>query len=61
MNTFAIVILVALVGEYLLHLVSGALNVRAFGPTCRPSSPASSTTRGTPARNATRRRGPATG
>jgi STE24 endopeptidase len=33
MNTFAIIILVALVGEYLLHLVSGALNVRAFSPT----------------------------
>ena len=32
MNTFAIIILVALVGEYLLHLVSGALNVRAFSP-----------------------------
>ena len=32
MNTFAIVILVALVGEYLLHLVSGALNMRAFSP-----------------------------
>lgn len=33
MNTFAIVILVALVGEYLLRVVSGALNVRAFSPT----------------------------
>ena len=33
MNTFAVIILVALVGEYLLHLVSGALNMRAFSPT----------------------------
>ena len=33
MNTFAVIILVALVGEYLLHLLSGALNVRAFSPT----------------------------
>ena len=33
MNTFALIILVALLGEYLLHLVSGALNVRAFSPT----------------------------
>ena len=33
MNTFAIVILAALVGEYLLRVVSGALNVRAFSPT----------------------------
>ena len=33
MNTFALIILVALVGEYLLHLASGALNVRAFSPT----------------------------
>ena len=32
MNTFAIIILAALVGEYLLQLVSGALNVRAFSP-----------------------------
>ena len=32
MNTFAVVILAALVGEYLLQLVSGALNVRAFSP-----------------------------
>ena len=32
MNTFAAVILAALVGEYLLQLVSGALNVRAFSP-----------------------------
>ena len=33
MNTFAIVILAALIGEYLLRIVSGALNVRAFSPT----------------------------
>ena len=33
MNTFAIVILVALVGEFLLRVVSGVLNVRAFSPT----------------------------
>lgn len=33
MNTFAIVILAALVGEYLLRVVSGALNLRAFSPT----------------------------
>ena len=32
MNTFAVVILAALVGEYLLQLASGALNVRAFSP-----------------------------
>ncbi len=32
MNTFAIVILVALVGDYLLRVVSGVLNVRAFSP-----------------------------
>ena len=32
MNTFAVVILTALVGEYLLQIVSGALNVRAFSP-----------------------------
>ena len=32
MNTFAIVILVALVGEYLLGAVSGLLSARAFSP-----------------------------
>ena len=33
MNTFALVILVALVGEYLLGAVSGLLSSRAFSPT----------------------------
>ena len=33
MNTFAAVILLALTGEYLLRVVSGALNARAFSPT----------------------------
>ena len=32
MNTFAVVILVALVGEYLLGAVSGLLSSRSFGP-----------------------------
>ena len=32
MNTFAIIILVALVGEYLLGVVSSVLNVRSFSP-----------------------------
>lgn len=32
MNAFAVVILLALVGEYLLRVVSGVLNARAFSP-----------------------------
>ena len=33
MNTYAIIVLVALVGEYVLSVVSGLLNVRAMRPT----------------------------
>ena len=33
MNTFAVVILIALVGEYLLGAISGLLSARAFSPT----------------------------
>ena len=33
MNTFAVIILVALVGEYVLSVATGVLNARAFSPT----------------------------
>ena len=33
MNTFGIIILTALIGEYLLRVVTGILNARAFSPT----------------------------
>ncbi len=33
MNTFAVIILVALIGKYLLGLISDILNIRAFSPT----------------------------
>ena len=33
MNTFAVIILVAVLGEYLLSVVSGILSLRTFSPT----------------------------